>query len=70
MMACDVLKIFESTKSKSTYIVSGSKERAYIKATGEASSNAKVKAEIERVRNGGCDLDTALWTAKMLSSTY
>ena len=70
MMACDFLKIFESTKSKSTYIVSGCKERAYIKATGEASMNAKVKAEIERVRKGVCDLDTALWTAKMLSSTY
>lgn len=69
-MGCDVLKIFESTKSKSTYIVSGCKERAYIKATGEASSNAKVKAEIERIRKGGCDLDTALWTAKMLASTY
>lgn len=69
-MACDVLKIFESTKSKSTYIVSGCKERAYIKATGEASTNANVKAEIERIRKGVCDLDTALWTAKMLASTY
>jgi hypothetical protein len=70
MMDCNVLKIFESTKSKSTYIVSGCNERAYIKATGEASTNAKVKAEIERIRKGGCDLDTALWTAKMLASTY
>ena len=70
MMACDVLKIFESTKSKSTYIVSGCKERAYINATGEASKNTKVKAEIERVRKGRCDWDTAVWTAKMLAATY
>ena len=70
MMACDVLKIFESTKSKSSYIVSGCKERAYIKATGEASTNAKVKAELKRIRTGACDWATAEWTARMISNTY
>ena len=70
MTQAQELKIFQSEKSASSFIVSGTKTRAYIKATGEAMRNAKVNAEIARVRRGGCDLDTAIWTARMLSKTY
>lgn len=70
MAIADQLIIIESEKSASTFVVSGRKERAYIRATGEASRNRKVKDEIERVRRGGCDLETAKWTARMLAKTY
>lgn len=70
MAAAEELKIFQSEKSASTFIVSGTKTRAYIKATGEAMRNPKVNAEIKRVRTGSCDMDTAVWTAKMLAKTY
>lgn len=64
------LKIFQSEKSTSTYVVSGTKARAYIRVTGEAMHNRKVQDELARVRRGGCDMDTAEWTARMLSKTY
>lgn len=70
MQQAQELKIFRSEKSASSFIVSGKKNRAYIKATGEAMRNPKVNAEIKRVRTGGCDMDTAVWTAKMLAKTY
>lgn len=65
-----LLKIFPSEKSESTYVVSGTKDRAYIKATGVAMKNRKVNDAITRIRRGGSDFKTAEWTAKMLSRTY
>lgn len=61
---------FKSKKSKSIYTVSGTKERAFLTVTGEAYSKAKVQKEIARIRQSGSDFDTAVWTAKMLASTY
>lgn len=61
---------FKSKKSNSIYTVSGTKERAFLTVTGEAYSKAKVQKEIARIRQSGSDWDTAVWTAKMLSSTY
>lgn len=61
---------FTSKKSRSTFTVTGDKGRAFITVSGEASSNRKAQAEIERVRKGGCDWNTAVWTAKMLAATY
>ena len=61
---------FKSSKSNSIYTVSGSKERAFITATGEAYGKAKVNKEINRIRKGGATWDEAVWTAKMLASTY
>lgn len=38
--------------------------------TGEAFYNRKVQAEIARIRRSGATWDEAVWTAKMLASTY
>ena len=59
-----------SKKSNSIFTVSGTKERAYLTVTGEACYKAKVQKEIARIRQSGSDWDTAVWTAKMLASTY
>ena len=59
-----------SKKSNSIYSVSGTRERAYLTVTGEACYKAKVQKEIERIRKGGATWDEAVWTAKMLASTY
>lgn len=61
---------FTSKKSRSTFTVTGDKGRAFITVSGEASYNRKAQDEITRVRRGGCDWDTAVWTAKMLAATY
>lgn len=61
---------FKFKKSNSIYTVSGTKERAFLTVTGEAYSKAKVQKEIARIRQSGSDWDTAVWTAKMLASTY
>lgn len=65
-----MLKIIQSKKSKSAYTVSGEKNRATIQVSGEACENAKVKAELKRIRTGAFDWATAEWTARMLSNTY
>ena len=59
-----------SKKSNSIFIVSGTKERAYLTVTGEACYKAKVQKDIERIRKSGATWDEAVWTAKMLASTY
>ena len=59
-----------SNKSNSIFAVSGSKERAYLTVTGEACYKSKVQKEIERIRKSGATWDEAVWTAKMLASTY
>jgi hypothetical protein len=65
----DTLEI-HSKKSNSIYTVSGRKERTFLTVTGEAYSKAKVQKEIERIRRSGATWDEAVWTAKMLASTY
>ena len=57
---------YKSLKSRSTFTVTGDRERAFITCSGEAASNTKVQAEILRIRKGGCDFATAAWTARML----
>lgn len=59
-----------SKKSNSIYTVSGMKERAFLTVTGQAYANAKVQKEIARIRRNRADWDTAVWTAKMLASTF
>jgi hypothetical protein len=65
----DTLEI-KSKKSNSIYTVSGRKERTFLTVTGEAYSKAKVQKEIERIRRSGATWDEAVWTAKMLASTF
>lgn len=61
---------FKSKKSHSTFTVSGKVERTLLTVTGEAFYNRKVQAEIARIRRSGATWDEAVWTAKMLASTY
>lgn len=61
---------FHSKKSNSIFTVSGSVERTLLTVSGEASCNRKVQAEIARIRRSGATWDEAVWTAKMLASTY
>lgn len=60
----------KSKKSNSIYTVSGRKERTLLTVTGEAFYNRKVQAEIDRIRRSGATWDEAVWTARMLASTY
>lgn len=62
--------VYNSTKTRSTFIARGDKERAYLIVNGEASTNSKVIKEIERVRKEGGSFDTVAWTARMLANTY
>lgn len=57
-------------KTGSVFIAKGTKERAYLIVTGEASTNRRVLKEIERVRTGGGDFDTVAWTARMLANEF
>ena len=61
---------FKSTKSNSIFTVSGKVERTMLTVTGEAFYNRNVQKEIERIRRSGASWDEAVWTAKMLASTY
>ena len=61
---------FKSKKSHSTFTVSGKVERTMLTVTGEAFYNRNVQKEIERIRRNGASWDEAVWTAKMLASTY
>jgi hypothetical protein len=66
MMTEDV----KSIKSNTIYTVSGEKGRAFLAVSGEASTNRKVLAEVDRIRRGGADFATAKWTARQLARTY
>ena len=57
-------------KTGSVFIAKGTKERAYLIVTGEASTNRRVLKEIELVRTGGGDFDTVAWTARMLANEF
>ena len=61
---------FKSRKSNSIYTVSGKTERTFLTVTGEAFYNKKVQDEVARIRKSGATWDEAVWTAKMLASTY
>lgn len=61
---------FPSARTHSRFVVSGSKERAYLAAEGEAAMLPKVRKQIEQVRIGGADWATACWMAKQLAATY
>lgn len=63
-------KVFKSLKSRSEFIVSGEKGRAYLSVTGEAATNPKVLKEVARIRREGADIATAEYIARQLSNTY
>ena len=63
-------KTYASTKSNSKFIVRGEPKRAYLIASGEAATNAKVLKECERIRRGGATFEMACWVARELARTY
>ena len=63
-------KEYESKKSKSVFIVDGTKDRASLVVTGDASTRSEVKKEVDRVRKQGARWDEADFIARQLSRTY
>ena len=63
-------RVYRSRKSESSFIVRGEPGRAYLIATGEASTKAKVLKEIDRIRREGSDFATVDWIARQMSNTY
>ena len=63
-------RIYKSTKSKSEFICNGETNRAYLVCNGEASTNAKVIKEINRIRTGGGTFAEVDFIARQLSKTY
>ena len=61
---------YKSTKSESSFKVTGEKDRAYLNVTGVAASNAKVKKEVDRIRRQGGNFDTVSFIARELSKTH
>lgn len=63
-------KEYKSTKSHSTFVARGEKDRAYLIVNGEAATKAKVMKEVERVRVGGGRFWEVNALAKQLAATY
>lgn len=61
---------YRSTKSHSTFIARGEKDRAYLLVTGEAAEKAKVRKEVERIRIGGGSFWEVDALAKQMAATY
>ena len=61
---------YKSKKSRSTFIVKGETNRAWLAAEGEAALNFKVRRQIEQVRRGGYDFATVDFMARQLANTF
>lgn len=61
---------FKSKKSESVFIVEGTKNRAFLYVTGEASLKRDVRKETDRIRIQGAGWYEAIAIAKQLSATY
>ena len=61
---------YKSRKSRSEFTVTGTPTRAYLTASGEASTNPNVIKMVDEVRRTKTDFATADWEARMLSNTY
>lgn len=61
---------YRSTKTSSTFTVSGTKDRAYLVVTGEASTNAKVMREVARIRTQGEVFKMVDFIARQYAATY
>ena len=60
----------KSTKSHSTFVARGEKDRAYLIVHGEAATRAKVMKEVERIRIGGGSFWEVNALARQLAATY
>ncbi len=63
-------KEYRSTKSHSTFVARGEKDRAYLIVNGEAATRAKVKKEVERIRIGGGSWWEVDALARQLAATH
>lgn len=63
-------KEHKSTRSASTFVARGEKDRAYLIVNGEAATIGKVKKEVERIRLGGGSFWEVDATARQLAATY
>lgn len=63
-------KEYKSTRSASTFVARGEKERAYLIVHGEAATVGKVMKEVERVRIGGGSFWEVNALARQLAATY
>lgn len=63
-------KEYRSSKSRSTFVARGTKDRAFLLVTGEAATIGKVKKEVERIRIGGGSFWEVDTLARQLSATY
>ena len=63
-------KEYKSSKSRSTFIARGTKDRAFLVVNGEAATKSKVMKEVERIRIGGGSFWEVDTLAKQLAATY
>ena len=63
-------KEYKSTRSASTFVARGDKERAYLIVHGEAATKSKVMKEVERIRIGGGSFWEVDTLARQLAATY
>lgn len=63
-------KEYRSTKSHSTFVARGEKDRAYLIVNGEAATRAKIKKEVERIRIGGGSWWEVDALARQLAATH
>lgn len=63
-------KEYKSTKSHSTFVARGEKDRAYLIVNGEAATKAKVKKEVERIRISGGSWWEVDALARQLAATH
>ena len=63
-------KEYRSSKSRSTFVARGTKDRAFLVVNGEAATVGKVVKEVERIRTGGGSFWEVNALAKQLAATY
>lgn len=63
-------KEYKSSKSRSTFVARGTKDRAFLVVNGEAATIGKVKKEVERIRIGGGSFWEVDTLARQLAATY
>ena len=63
-------KEYKSSKSRSTFVARGTKDRAFLLVTGEAATIGKVKKEVERIRIGGGSFWEVDTLARQLAATH
>lgn len=63
-------KAYKASKSRSTFVARGTKDRAFLVVNGEAATVGKVKKEVERIRIGGGSFWEVDTLARQLAATH